>query len=264
MSKDQHTLAKPQAGFTLVELAIVMIIIGLLIAGVLKGQELITNAKTTSTVAQIKSIDAAVSSFKDQYGAIPGDLTTPTTRIPNCGTACQAATGANGDGNLDSANSFGAAPGVEAKAFFPELADANLITGLIDNTAAGSWGNTNPLAKIDTAGFMVGTVTTVSTTNLPGSGAVLGTPSGLYLALVGSATAPTGAPTAALGAGIQPKQANSIDLKLDDGSPNSGSTIAIGTTTGAAGACTNGTAAASVYYSVNASNTCGLYIRIQG
>ena len=45
-----------QAGFTLVELAIVMIIIGLLIAGVLKGQELIANARVTSTVAQIKAI----------------------------------------------------------------------------------------------------------------------------------------------------------------------------------------------------------------
>jgi prepilin-type N-terminal cleavage/methylation domain-containing protein len=54
-----------QAGFTLVELAIVMIIIGLLIAGVLKGQELIANARVTSTVAQVKAIDAAISTFKD-------------------------------------------------------------------------------------------------------------------------------------------------------------------------------------------------------
>ena len=46
-----------QAGFTLVELAIVMIIIGLLIAGVLKGQALIGNAKVTAQVAQVKSIE---------------------------------------------------------------------------------------------------------------------------------------------------------------------------------------------------------------
>ena len=73
-----------QAGFTLVELAIVMIIIGLLIAGVLKGQELIGNARVTSTVAQIKAIDAATSTFKDTYAALPGDMTTPATRLPNC------------------------------------------------------------------------------------------------------------------------------------------------------------------------------------
>ena len=73
-----------QAGFTLVELAIVMIIIGLLIAGVLKGQELIANARVTSTVAQIKAIDAATSTFKDTYDSLPGDMTAPTTRLPNC------------------------------------------------------------------------------------------------------------------------------------------------------------------------------------
>ena len=61
-----------QAGFTLVELAIVMIIIGLLIAGVLKGQELIGNARVTATVAQIKGIDAATSTFKDTYSDLPG------------------------------------------------------------------------------------------------------------------------------------------------------------------------------------------------
>ena len=70
-----------QAGFTLVELAIVMIIIGLLIAGVLKGQELIANARVTSTVAQIKAIDAATSTFKDTYQALPGILRTPNTRF---------------------------------------------------------------------------------------------------------------------------------------------------------------------------------------
>ena len=58
---------RAQAGFTLVELAIVMIIIGLLIAGILKGQQLIGNAKVTSQVAQIKGIDAATSTFKDMW-----------------------------------------------------------------------------------------------------------------------------------------------------------------------------------------------------
>ena len=73
-----------QAGFTLVELAIVMIIIGLLIAGVLKGQALIGNAKVTAQVAQVKAIDAATSTFKDMYAGLPGDILTPGTRLPNC------------------------------------------------------------------------------------------------------------------------------------------------------------------------------------
>ena len=78
---------RAQAGFTLVELAIVMIIIGLLIAGVLKGQALIGNAKVTAQVAQIKSIDAATSTFKDMYAALPGDMLNATNRLPNCAAA---------------------------------------------------------------------------------------------------------------------------------------------------------------------------------
>src|SRR5690349_8212917 len=83
--------SRSEAGFTLVELAIVMIIIGLLIAGVLKGQQLITNAKVTAQVAQVKSIDAATSSFKDMYNALPGDITNAANRLPNCGAAPAAA-----------------------------------------------------------------------------------------------------------------------------------------------------------------------------
>ncbi len=73
-----------QRGFTLVELAIVMIIIGLLIGGVLKGQELISNAQVSASAAQVKATEAGISTFQDAYGAIPGDMVSPATRIPNC------------------------------------------------------------------------------------------------------------------------------------------------------------------------------------
>src|SRR5689334_17885827 len=90
---------RSEAGFTLVELAIVMIIIGLLIAGVLKGQALIGNARVTSTVAQIKAIDAAVSTFKDTYAGLPGDLLSANTKVPNCAALpCNA--GGDGNGRL--------------------------------------------------------------------------------------------------------------------------------------------------------------------
>ena len=99
---------RAQAGFTLVELAIVMIIIGLLIAGVLKGQALIQNAQVTSTVAQTKAIEAATTTFRDTYNALPGDMTTPNTKLPNCAATCLAMlAGANGDGRIDKRSGSG-------------------------------------------------------------------------------------------------------------------------------------------------------------
>jgi prepilin-type N-terminal cleavage/methylation domain-containing protein len=250
-----------QAGFTLVELAIVMIIIGLLIAGVLKGQELIANARVTSTVAQIKAIDAATSTFKDTYAGLPGDLNTPLTRLPNClaASACGSAAG-NGDGKLDSANSFTAVAGLEAKGYFPQLAAADLVTGIIDNNTT-TFGHDFPMSKIDGSGFIPGSVTTVSAANLPGAtNTTLGTPSGLYLALVNNAATAPGAAAE----GLQPKQAGAIDLKLDDGVPGAGSVVGIGT--GAAGPTDCGTTTTNVgaYNSAVSSQVCGLYVRIQG
>jgi prepilin-type N-terminal cleavage/methylation domain-containing protein len=267
--KEISIMSKPikqtsQAGFTLVELAIVMIIIGLLIAGVLKGQELIANARVTSTVAQIKAIDAATSTFKDTYAGLPGDLGTPTTRLPNClaASACGSATSAalNGDGKLDVANSFTAAAGIEARGFFPQLAAADLITGIIDNTTA-AFGHDFPMSKIDGSGFIPGSVTTVSALDLPGAvNTTLGTPSGLYLALVNNAATAPGVAAE----GLQPKQAGGIDLKLDDGVPGAGSVVGIGG--GAAGPTDCGTTTTNVgaYNSSVSSQVCGLYVRIQG
>ena len=67
-----------QSGFTLVEIAIVLVIIGLLLAGVLKGQELIENSKIKSIVNDMKAVQAAYNGYLDRYKAIPGDETLAT------------------------------------------------------------------------------------------------------------------------------------------------------------------------------------------
>jgi prepilin-type N-terminal cleavage/methylation domain-containing protein len=69
-----------QQGFTLVEIAIVLVIIGLLLGGILKGQEMITQAKIKNVVADFSGISAAYYGYQDRYRAIPGDDANASTR----------------------------------------------------------------------------------------------------------------------------------------------------------------------------------------
>lgn len=254
---------RPQAGFTLVELAIVMIIIGLLIAGVLKGQALIGNAKVTSQVAQIKAIDGAVSTFKDMYAGLPGDLLNATTRLPNCaaGTICaQTVAGATGDNALNLAPGVVQAATSENATFFAQLNAADLITG-IDPTKAMTWGGQYPAAKIN-GGLGVGS-TAGGVALTAGSEAAAATLGGLYL----SVQLTTGAAAAAANAPITANDAQRVDTKVDDGVATSGNVSAFGTggALGTAGVCWS-TAAATLgqYNEAVQGNSCGLYVRIQG
>jgi len=82
-------------GFTLVELAIVLVIIGLLLGAVLKGQELINSAKIKNVANQYKSLLAAVYGYQDKYGYLPGDDPQATSRLWATGSCWTT----NGDGN---------------------------------------------------------------------------------------------------------------------------------------------------------------------
>ncbi len=64
---------KPQQGFTLVEIAVVLVIIGLLLGGVLKGQELINSAKAKSLVQEFNSVSVMMYGYQDRFRALPGD-----------------------------------------------------------------------------------------------------------------------------------------------------------------------------------------------
>lgn len=254
---------RSEAGFTLVELAIVMIIIGLLIAGVLKGQALIQNAQVTATVAQTKAIEAATTTFRDTYNALPGDIVSPATKLPNCLAVPCAVAGANGDGRITNAPS--AAPSVEAEGYFVQLNAAGLITGIVPSTAnLTAFGGNFPEAKITGNGFGVGS------TSIPpvagdftggiGGPATLPSP-GVYLVLTGSLAAAQGTTTG----GLTASQALRIDTKLDDGVPDTGEVIGFGVLGGAAGNCGTASAAgaAGTYATLGNAAACGLYIHSQ-
>lgn len=84
-------------GFTLVELAIVLVIIGILLGGIIKGQELIKNAKYKRLYSLYREVVAATYSYYDRYGKYPGDDNTVTAR----GGIWAAGANGNGDGFVD-------------------------------------------------------------------------------------------------------------------------------------------------------------------
>jgi len=72
-----------QSGFTLIEIAIVLVIIGLLLGGVLKGQELINTARVRALNNNVDGITSAWFSFSDRYRAFPGDYAQAAVNLPN-------------------------------------------------------------------------------------------------------------------------------------------------------------------------------------
>lgn len=87
-----------QKGFTLIEIAIVLVIIGLLLGGVLKGQELINTARVRALNNTVDGVTAAWFSFQDRYRAFPGDYTQATVNLPGI---VDAAGDGDGDGQVN-------------------------------------------------------------------------------------------------------------------------------------------------------------------
>jgi prepilin-type N-terminal cleavage/methylation domain-containing protein len=112
-----------QAGFTLIEIAIVLVIIGLLLGGVLKGQELITSARVRNLISQQDGVKAAYFGFLDRFRALPGDYGLASTNIANV------AAGANGNGNGQIQSVLGGGTIDEHIAVWDHLSKAGFING---------------------------------------------------------------------------------------------------------------------------------------
>ena len=112
-----------QTGFTLIEIAIVLVIIGLLLGGVLKGQELITSARVRNLISQQDGVKAAYFGFLDRFRALPGDYPLASTNIA-CTPAC---TNGNGNGQIQSVLGGGTID--EHVAVWEHLSKAGFVNG---------------------------------------------------------------------------------------------------------------------------------------
>ena len=187
------SMKSQQSGFTLVEIAIVLVIIGLLLGGILKGQELINSAKAKSFAQDFRTIQTALYGFQDRYKALPGDFsgTRLTNSIIGATSTTVTATASNGqiEGAWDSTSA-----GDESCLFWQHLRLSGFLAGptVVDCTAGSDY-----LQKNADSG-RIGISSTMNITGMTGSFNICSS-------------------------GISGKLAKQLDSQLDDGTSTTGS-----------------------------------------
>lgn len=191
-------MKKMQTGFTLVEIAIVLVIIGLLLGGVLKGQELINNAKVKNLANDFRGISSFVYAYQDRFRAMPGDDPAADKHL-NGGTLAQPVTTTDlGNARINGAWNTTTAT-AESYLFWQHVRLAGLATGTTDTAAADYLPRNSEGGRI---GVTSDAILTKTTTPFPAS---------FYVC----------------SQGIQGRFVRQIDVMIDDGNTKTGTVRAI-------------------------------------
>ena len=245
--------------FSLVELSIVLVILGLLVGGVLSGQSLIHASELKATTNQFANYRSAIYTFRDKYFALPGDMNNATSFWGSAGgagndAACfnaqtagaQATCNGDGDGYVAGLGALGNA---ERYSSWKQLANAGLVEGAytgVSSGGAGTYtpvpGSNVPLAKAGNAYFDITQITNGSYPFLA-AGTMFNSIT-LY-----------GLPANTYGA-LKPEDAWNIDTKFDDGLPYSGAYFTTYKDSPVAPNCTNSDLATATYDFTQTSKNC--------
>lgn len=193
-------MKKFEKGFTLVEIAIVLVIIGLLLGGILKGQEMIVQAKIKNAIADFSGISAAYHGYVDRYKKLPGDdpCAGGAVTVGNCGTTTGRWTGAaagNGNGLIAGKYNSGTAAD-ESRLWWDHLRRAGFVSGVGDQQPFNA---------------LTGMIGVQSGDAQAAIGPALGGFTGLIMC----------------SANLPDKIAIAIDTQMDDGVPNNGTVRAV-------------------------------------
>ncbi len=204
-------------GFTLIELSIVITIIGILVAGVVAGKALVTNAKIRAQATDLQLYASAFNTFSAQYNAVAGDMVNATSYWAS-------AANGNGNGYLNLGSDVGDPTSTtnEIYTLFQHLSLAKLIPGYYNNTYTLGVGY--PVLKLDPTKGMHG----ANGINIPGSDEYQLSDSTNFvsyqavLALNISKPSITNNGYNDIDGVMSPKQAFFLDTKIDDGIPTEG------------------------------------------